>query len=353
MGYLKLTTVATFAMVALSACQGQNPFKQQSNPVPVKDYPHVAGAKVEPYIPGKQQVNPVDPDNSQYVCYEPFKVSVSPDQGADLMTFTEDVPGKYTITVRSFLDSNFDVKANLPKGASLNLISGERSALRSYQFMWMPTKNGSATQRILNLTFVSPATSQKCGVATTVKVALNLIVNKSPLSPSVTFLSLPQQQLTFGDSVKFQIQINDPSSTSESAPILNAIQYRAIARSAERPRLDASAAVDCESKGQFVSGTTWQFNCSYDSRLVKGVDAYLNKNADIDTTFFASAQSTRSGLSSAASQANVRVAFTQLQQPTSADTTTASDANQSSAQSAEAPAAKKTKSSKSKKGSKS
>lgn len=350
MGYLKLSAIATVAMVALTACQGQNPLKQQSNPVPVKEYPHVATGKVEPYVPGKQQVNPAPPDNSQYVCYEPFKVSVSPDQGVNLMTFTEEVPGKYTITVRSFLDDNFEVKADLPKGASLNLVSGEGSGLRSYEFMWMPTKNSSSSHRVLNLTFVSPVTTQKCGVATTVKVGFNLAVNKSPLAPTVTFSNLPKQGLAFGDSVKFQIQINDPASTADSAPILNEIQYRAIARSAERSRLDASPAVDCESKGQFVSGTTWQFNCSYDSRLVKGVEAYLNKNADVDTTFFASAQSTRSSLSSAASEADVRVAFTQVQAPTVNTTATETE---SKAQSTSASTEKKAKSSKSKKGSKS
>jgi hypothetical protein len=303
---MKTLIMSGILAIGLAGCQAQSPFKRSTDLS--KKYPNASSAATTKYVPGQTAVKPALPDNSQSVCVAAFKVSVENDRGSKLMMFTEDSSTSYNINIRSFGGSNFDIQAERPEGSVFKEIARDGNT-RTYSFTWRPGKTVSAQVglKLLSLKYVSSFVKDTCG--SEAREELNLVVVKTDDIPALTIKDLPQTEVVLGaEPVAFKIEVNDPASTSGSVPKLKDFSFREEVRSGERSVTDASKAVTC-AEGKFVSGTTFEFSCSFDSKKISTLKQDKKAEKKADTLFFATAVSARTGRASAPTPGYVKVSI--------------------------------------------
>jgi hypothetical protein len=314
---LGTTFASLVACAAMIGCNGQNPFQHKSDPIP-EYHALTAPGTAQKWQPTAPSTPKPDPDNSQSVCYEPFKVSVDNDRGTKLLTFTEDTETSYNIQVRSFLGDNFRVEAvNLPAGA--RFVQAQKDAnTATYKLTWKPSKSRAAQVDIqsLGLRYTSDF-SKRCGQD--IRENLNVVILKTEGEPTINIVGFPQTPVTFGKGFKFSVEVFDPASTRDMGPDLK-VQFEGWASSTEHTVLDASPAVDCEARGRQIDGSKWQFNCAFDSNTVKGVDQYLNSDSTIDAAVFFSGLSKRGARkASAPTGGRLKIVFPKTDAPKAPD----------------------------------
>src|SRR5262245_10154208 len=104
------------AAVALSACQGQNPFKRESNPV--RKYPRVAESieKGQGAVPYGTKSD--TGDTSAYACEGTFAISSNSSEGRTVFSFAEGASLAFTIQILNKLGDEFEASVDgLPEGA--------------------------------------------------------------------------------------------------------------------------------------------------------------------------------------------------------------------------------------------
>lgn len=293
----KLQTAWISALI-LSAttigCQGHDPMKRESNPL--KGYSVAQGPTVR-YNPNQKQTPTVDPDNNQYVCFEPLKVSVKGDRGERLLEFTEDQDSTYEVTVVSLLDDgNFDVKAQGPSGIQLIRLT-KKDNVAVYKLGWRPGKVKSSKgvdNFTLSLNYLSPLANKRCG--SDIRVGLNLQVVKTQGVPTITFEGLPQTAINIGDQFDFSIIVDDPASLPQVAPDLQKISFPSSLANGERNVMSAVPAISCDNLGKHLEGTKFKFHCKFDSKKLD-INAVKDLGTSVDTRFVASGISKRGGKS--------------------------------------------------------
>lgn len=308
---LSLAAVVALTAATMIGCNG-NTFKRQTNPV--KDYASVL-TDARPYNPNEKdpaQINTQPPpDNTQFTCSDPFKISVERDRGNKLIDFTEDVENTYVINVRSLYDGGlaWDVKPiQMPANASFHQIS-KNGNVASYQFTWKPKKGLRSDTELLVLRYISIAES-KCESGP-ITDAINLKINKNQNLPTVAIYGLPaaDQTLTYGQSIPFQVRVNDPAATEQAGPVLQPPAFSADMTSGERTVLNGASAATCPKSGRLEKGT-WVFDCKFDSSAI-GTSKGLS--GTVDALFTVTAVSSRSGNQSAPQPGYVHLAFAQTQ----------------------------------------
>lgn len=315
MKFLNLTTSTLAAAVLLTACQGQNPFKRESNPV--RDYP-----KVSESIRTKKGLVPYDhtqpppappPDNSQAICTAPFAVSINGTPGTRLLKFTEDSVTRYEITLINRLGDEFQAKfkAEGVDSGIFRLLKKDSQNKATYQITWNPKRLSSGQfTRVINsgIELSSAALTAHCrGYA---YVYLDLLVEKSGQRPSINVSGLPQTPVVFGPqgNLDFAIEVEDRVG-GDVPPVLNDIEFKRQAISGGSV-IDGVKAVDCQKIPQAISGSNkWKFNCKFISAALENVGALINTNKTTRAVFFVSAQSGHNQVSSPSHQVNISVKF--------------------------------------------
>ena len=289
------TLTALSTLVALTACQGQNPFHFQANPA--GQYSGVTSKATVPYSIGNVPKPLPEPDNSQQICGGAFEFSIDNDQGSKLMTFKENTTSSYTIHVVSYLGNDFTMSSEGPAGSQFTQIGGQGNE-KIYRFSWNPDDAQRKNIQVLTLVY-SSSLAQKCGSNPVDKA--NLEVTRPTGEPTVIIAPFPQTPIPFGESkvVKFKVQVDDPSSTLSSAPIVDMPTFLATDNLPTHPVLDASKAVDCGNRtGGSIGKQMWQLNCALNVDAIPGVESYIGKGQTVEARFALSARSTRSGQSS-------------------------------------------------------
>lgn len=285
---------ALILSAATLGCQGHDPMKRESNPV--KGY-SVAQDPAVKYVTGQKPPQPVDPDNSQYVCFEPLKVSVKGDRGERLLEFTEDQDSTYEITVVSLLDDgNFDVKAHGPNGIQLLRLS-KKDNVAVYKLGWRPGKVKSSKgvdNFTLNLNYISNLANKRCG--SDIRVGLNLQVVKTQGVPTIIFEGLPQTAINVGDQFDFSMIIDDPASLPQVGPDLQKLTFPSSLANGERNVISAVSAISCENSGKHLEGTKFKFNCKFDSKKLD-INSVKDLGTSVDARFVAAGLSKRGGKS--------------------------------------------------------
>lgn len=296
----------------LAACQGQNPFKRESNPV--RNYPHVNDSitKREGVVPygQKQEVKP-EPDNSQYICSGPFEVS-----GEKVLRFMENAATSYEISIRNRLGDAFEVEVgSLSKDITFRRLPKNLPANEAvYQVAWTPKipAGESILEKTLTLNFKSNILSQRCQGAIAVENIVLLAV-KSKDRPVVSIKGLPQTAATFGQDLPFTVEVTDKAADPASPPILNGAVFSSQALSGEREVLDGSGAVaNCDVSPAYDDKTQrFRFSCNFTSSLLeKGADkAIIGSGKTADVVFFMTATSRRNGLDSNMARATIKMTF--------------------------------------------
>lgn len=300
-----LVVISGIIAIGLMGCQAKSPFKRSTDLQ--KNYPNASAANTK-YVPGQTALKPAAPDNSQSICGTAFKVSVDNDRGSKLLVFTEDQSSTYTLNVRSFGGAKFDIQAERPENSELKLTSTNGNT-RTYSFTWKPGKTNTSQVgiKLLSIKYVSSFVKDTCG--SDAREDLNLVVVKTDDIPVVTIKGLPQTETVWGSEPSaFAIEVNDLSSTAAMGPKLKDFEFREEVRSGERSVTDASKAVTCD-QGKLSIGTIWTFNCSFDSKKISGLAQDRKSAKKVDTLFFASAVSQRTGKSSSPTPGYVKVSI--------------------------------------------
>ncbi len=309
---LKFVTALVISSALLSACQGQNPFKRESNPV--KNYPHSMESGNQPYVPGqKPAVAPKGPsvDAGKVApaappCFEPVKIEVDPNHGNLLLKFSEETETSYNlkITLNGPQAAKGEVKADRPENSEFRLIARQDNTL-TYKFTWKPAK-GEAAQTPAETLIVGldgqPAPGACAGAKN--RLTLNVVVSKAGNVPSVSFQEV-KEKISYGDKFDFKVIVDDSTASKAKTPTIS---------------FEGSAALyKCE-ESKALSETKYEFLCHFDSTALKGVEKMLNSGKEASTSFSVTATS-RAGVSSAATPQKIKVMFEVQTKPTQTKST--------------------------------
>lgn len=300
------------AVLGLSACQGQNPFKRSSNPV--KNYPKVASSieKGDGAVPFGTP-SPSE-DNSRFACHSPFAISSNSPDGKTVFSFSEGSNLAYEIQIVNKLGDEFQASvANLPKDADFKLIRQLSKNSAAYQLSWSP-KSATAVRSTAVLTLSSKQMSERCKANAT--ETLNLIVEKTKDRPNIEISDLPQTDIKFGKEVKFSIEVSDSQATAQKTPSVS-ISFDAVDATVESEQLiNGKDAVDCDKNPKQRSGK-WVFTCSFNSAALQKVDEekLVGSGKTAVATFLAQAESRASGKQSNATKGRVKVQFEKVNAP--------------------------------------
>jgi len=312
MDNLKLSLKLIIVAIALSGCHGQDPFKRQNNPI--KDYPRTAEVANEPYVPGRKPVVQGKDDAATKISKEPacvdgLSAKATPDHGNLLLKFTEGVENSYTISVTVGGPTNMDIKlaAEKPENSDLRVISRQGNK-QTYRFTWKPARGAKSQTEKFILTNNAPKANNLCPGAKS-KIPFNLVVAQSKEAPSVSFPGI-KEKITFGEKFDFRIVIDDPSATEGKAPAIQSVKLQASAR---KTLLDATQAITgCDDPGIVLPDNQFEFTCTFDSNLIKGVEPNLNKGKTVSAGFHVTAVSTATGLASTPTLQRIDVIFEEV-----------------------------------------
>lgn len=265
--------------------------QRQSNPVRNYSVAQDQGLK---YSPGNKASKPEQPDNRQFVCYEPLTVTVTGDSGHQLLKFVEGQARTYQVKVGYTMDKSngqFDVKADRGDVA-LKPVS-RSSNLVTYNLTWTPGRvksSDGADNFIIKLRLVNAANTL-CG--TDISAPLNFLVVRTADNPTISFQDLPPGPMNIGDKAQFKIKIYDPASTQELAPDLKNISFPASLRNGERQILNAVPGLSCGETGQPLGEAQFLFSCVFDSSRVDVKSIKDEKLETIEAKFAVEAVSKR------------------------------------------------------------
>jgi|GEM_PF-6611178 len=312
---MRLLLVAS--IVLLTACQGQNPFKRESNPV--KKYPHTMEAATQPYVPGQKTVKPgtagLDAQGRPLApakppCFEPLIVEAEPDLGNSLLKFVDEVESSYDIKVT--IGGTYtidDLKADTPEDSSFRQISRQDNTY-TLRLTWKPEKGTSAKKSDpFVIGFLGEKIPEGACEQAKIRTSFDIVVSKTNDVPSVTFQDI-KEKIVFGEKFDFKIIVQDPTAVKGKAPALKPIKFGEKRGSSV---LDASAAVTGCDEGQALSQTKFEFVCHFDSNLVKGVEKLLSTGKEALASFQVTASSTQTGVNGVPTPQKIKVLFEKIE----------------------------------------
>ncbi|NJM09818.1 MAG: hypothetical protein HC883_02680 [Bdellovibrionaceae bacterium] len=142
------------------------------------------------------------------------------------------------------------------------------------------------------------------------------MISQTKDTPSISFLEF-KNQITFGDRLEFKITIEDPSAVSGKAAEIRSVHFVTSAQAngaLQAALLDASKGVtSCDDPGRALDETHFEFICTFDSNLIKGVRKHLNSGKSVNAGFYVTALSTATGKMSAATLQKFEVMFEKVQ----------------------------------------
>jgi hypothetical protein len=106
------------------------------------------------------------------------------------------------------------------------------------------------------------------------------------------------------------VEVNDPASSHNSPPLLSEPEFNPTAESTD---LNGASAVECKVTPRSIGNGKWQFECTFNSKDLAGVDQHLKSEKILNAVFTFSATSQRSGLSTGSVTASVPVEFVKVQ----------------------------------------
>ncbi len=254
--------------LSLTACQGQNPFKRESNPL--KNYPHASENANRPYVPGKKAARPegVGADGgsgkpAQPPCFEPLKVDVSPDYGDAGLKFVEEVTTTYDLklTVNGYPIEKLVIKK--PESASVVFVS-QADNNYTWQLKWTAPKDSSKIKfDPVVVEFEDELPKGACAKAVK-QVSFKVAVSKTQEVARLSFVDF-KEKIKFGDKFDFKVIVEDASGRK---PELT---------------LESSAVTKCL-EDKVIEGKKFQFACSFDSNLLRNIDKLVNSGRSSDFT---------------------------------------------------------------------
>ncbi len=312
---LKIVASAILATGLLTACQGQNPFKRESNPV--KNYPHTLQSGNQPYTPGQKAKKPGGASTSNGApvspakppCFEPIAVVAEPYQGNDLLKFVEEVEGSYDLNVTLNGKQTNPLETQKPADSQFILIA-RADNVYTYRLIWKPAKgSGAVAAEPLIIGFEGAVPQGSCPQSKN-RVSFNVVVSKTNDTPSVSFSQM-KGKIKFGEKFEFKVIVDDPAATQNKTPVIKVLF--------SEPRgsavLNAAAAVinpNCD-ESKVLSPAKFEFICKFDSNLIKGVEKLLSTGKEAIASFLVEATSTKSGLNSAPTPQKIKVLFEKIE----------------------------------------
>lgn len=297
MKFLNLTTSTLAAAVLLTACQGQNPFKRESNPV--RDYP-----KVSESIRTKKGLVPYDhtqpppappPDNSQAICNGAFAIRINGNfKDSDLLDFPEDRLTSHEIQITNRFGDDFQLKTKgFPKDAEFRLLKKLAAGSAVYQLSYNPKRlpPGLPSRRHkTELILSSPNITKLCNGGSG-SVLFTLFTEKQGTAPIVSASEIPQTPVVYGGQASFKIKVSDASGVQ---PVLNKFFTRDSTTSAGANEIDGSKAMSCLEVAEPNGTNSWIFNCRFDSNFLAENPAAVklfNSNKTVKVVALVSASS--------------------------------------------------------------
>lgn len=314
---LKIVASAILATGLLTACQGQNPFKRESNPV--KNYPHTMESGNQPYTPGQKAKKPgssANNDGAQVTpvvppCFEPISASAEPDHGNLLLKFVEEVEGSYDINVTLNGTQKNPLETQKPADSEFILIA-RADNVYTYRLIWKPAKGSStAATEAITIGFEGAVPQGSCPQSKN-RVSFNVVVSKTNETPSVSFSDM-KEKIKFGDKFDFKVIVDDPTALQNRTPVIK-VRFSEARGSAV---LNASAAVTTCDESKVLAPTKFEFVCKFDSNLIKGVEKLLSTGKEALASFQVVATSTKSGVNSAPTPQKIKVLFEKIETPKS------------------------------------
>ena len=318
MNLVKWSAASLSSIVILSACQGQNPFKRESNPL--RDYPKVADSiqKHEGAVPYNSKPSASgNGDNGTTVCAAPFVITSNSPDNHTLFTFEVDSAKAFEILIVNRLGDSFEVAfKNLPPGMEApKVLSTPTVKSAIYQISWSPKNeilvNDSAFRSSIALTFKSKALSERCPGAVGTE-SLNLMVQKVDGRPKVAITMPPT--IKFGAEAKILIEVTDEAATTGKAPTLNGFTFTPPAQNKDTIKvIDGSRSIsNCDIKPKFRNGK-WQFTCVFLSNALGTNEHGLVDSGQTGRAIFGvSATSVSSGKTSHVTEGSVKVKFDKI-----------------------------------------
>ncbi|MGE4132616.1 MAG: hypothetical protein AB7F86_13315 [Bdellovibrionales bacterium] len=262
----------------LTACQGQNFFKRQSNPT--RKYPKVSESIVDkkgvvPY--GQPEVKKPDPDNSQYYCRQPFGIQIENTEGGQVLTFAEGRQSQYRVSITNYLGDDFQVQVKAPTGVDITQTKKD-GAKQVHQITWTPQRLSAGRfflRESLSLSMTSASFAKLCP-GKIARERITLLVEQNQDRPIVALVNLPQTSISSKTSeVPFVIEVNDRLGNPNLAPASPIFTFSRQAETGERKVLDAHTAVRCDADPTpMANSTKWTFKCQF-------LPGMLNVPADI------------------------------------------------------------------------
>lgn len=315
MGNIKLFSSLFIASVLLTACQGQNPFKRQSDPT--KKYPHTMESSNRPYVPGQKPAGTPKgagtdggkPVAVEIPCFDPVKIEVEPDHGNLLLKFAEETESSYNlkITLKGPNALTGKIIANNPEDSEL-ILTARQDNVYVYKFTWKPAKGASASKATeMSVGLDGEPAKGACANAKN-RLAMSLVVSKTNDTPSVSFSGI-KEKIKFGESFDFNVIVDDPTASKGKTPVIKSIKFSEAKGSAV---LDGTAAVTSCDENKVLSPTKYEFVCRFDSNLIKGVEKLLSTGKQGVTSFTVTAAS-KDGVLSAPTPQKIKVVFEKIE----------------------------------------
>jgi hypothetical protein len=285
MGNKFLALSLTAAM--LTACQGQNPFKRESNPV--RNYPRVARSieTKESTVPYGSKVDtnggtPLD-------CSSPFIVSSNSPDLNNVFYFSDDSATSFEVSVQNRFGDKFLIEAlDLPDGAEFKPLRHDSDSAMTFQLAWTP-KNQSSARPVITLKMQSEKMLARCKSPDIER--LQLFVEKAKGKPTVSVTGVPKA-IEFGQEFSFKIVVNDALAKGEK-PVLNALVFETAQKPSDMVVIDGSKAADCNPEAKLNDDGRYQFSCKFLSSALQETDSegLRNSGKTAEASFSVSARS--------------------------------------------------------------
>lgn len=275
------------ATVLLTACQGQNPFRRESNPV--RNYPRIAHSieTKESTVPYGTKVSgnggtPLD-------CTSPFIISSNSPDVNNVFYFTNDSATAFEVSVQNRFGDKFTVEAmDLPDGAEFKPLRQDSDSAMTFQLAWTP-KNQSSARPVITLKMQSEKMLARCKSPDIER--LQLFVEKAKGKPTLSVTGIPKS-IEFGQEFSFKVVVNDTLAKGEK-PVLNALVFEAPQQAGDMTVIDGSKSADCSPEAKLNEDGRFQFSCKFLSGALQETDneGLRNSGKTVEASFSVSARS--------------------------------------------------------------
>jgi hypothetical protein len=312
---MRILILASIAF--LMGCQGQNPFKRQSDPT--KAYPHTMESSNRPYVPGQKAAKPgtqgaagggTPAAPAEPPCFEPVTVEASPDHGNDLLKFVEETEGAYDLKITLGGPQTQELKIDRPENSDLRMVARQDNTY-TYRLTWKPAKGASAGKNDpVVVGFEGELPKGACPQAKN-RVSLSVVVSKTNDVPGVSFEDM-KEKIKFGDKFEFRVVVQDPLAVRGKTPTVKWSYGEERGSSV----LDASAAVTGCKANNVREENKYEFLCQFDSNLIKKVEKLLSTGKEAYASFRFVATSAATGVQSPATPQKIKVLFEKIETKT-------------------------------------